>query len=392
MDDVVSMTGNSAPILMDISRLIWRRWTGVRPTGIDRTCLAYLEHFADRAQAVVQHRHWRRILSEEQSRKIFDLLLHGDREAKVQQAVQGAMRFLVAYKNLPGNDRLYFNVGHTGLDNPAFLSWCQQGEVRPVYFVHDLIPITHPEYCREGEDDKHRRRMLAVLDSGVGVIGNSAVTIRDVADFAAAEGRAMLPSLAAWLGTTPLTGRPSSPAGKPYFLMLGTIEARKNHLFLLQLWSQLVAQLGEAAPALVIVGRRGWECEQAVDLLERSPAVRSHVTELNDCDDQTLTNLLHGARALLFPSLAEGFGLPVVEAMQAGLPVIASDLPIFREVGRGLIDLIDPLDGPGWRRAIQEYAQPDSPRRAAHVQNIAGVTVPSWQDHFAQVERWLTTL
>ena len=142
----------------------------------------------------------------------------------------------------------------------------------------------------------------------------------------------------------------------------------------------------------MVVGRRGWECEQAVDLLERSPTVRSHVKELNDCDDQKLGQLLHGARALLFPSFAEGFGLPVIEAMQAGLPVIASDLPIFREVGRGVIALVNPLDGPGWKAAILDYADANGSTRMAQVAQLQNVHVPTWQDHFARVEAWLPTL
>ena len=388
------MRDNSAPMLMDVTRLIWRRWAGVHPTGIDRTCLAYLTHFADRVQAVVQRGGFRRILDRDQSRRLFDTLLDPRGSTRGQLLSEGIGHALRAAANLSADERLYLNVGHTGLNDPAFVEWCTASRARPVYFVHDLIPLTHPEYCRAGEEEKHRQRILAALDTGVGIIGNSRATLAALRAFANSVERVVPPTLAAWLGVTPVRGTPPEgwDEGHPYFLMLGTIEARKNHLFILQLWTQLVAEMGAAAPRLKIVGRRGWECEQAVDLLERSPAVRSHVEELNDCDDRKLAELLHGARALLFPSFAEGFGLPVIEAMQAGLPVIASDLPIFEEVGRGLITLVNPLDGPGWKTVIKEYARPDSAARVNQITRLRSVHVPTWEDHFNRVEAWLPTL
>ena len=388
------MRDNSAPMLMDVTRLIWRRWAGVHPTGIDRTCLAYLTHFADRVQAVVQRGGFRRILDRDQSRRLFDTLLDPRGSTRGQLLSEGIGHALRAAANLSADERLYLNVGHTGLNDPAFVDWCRATRARPVYFVHDLIPLTHPEYCRAGEEEKHRQRILAALDTGVGIIGNSRATLAELHAFANSVERIVPPTLAAWLGVSPVRGTPPVgwDEGHPYFLMLGTIEARKNHLFILQLWTQLVAEMGAAAPRLKIVGRRGWECEQAVDLLERSPAVRSHVEELNDCDDRKLAELLHGARALLFPSFAEGFGLPVIEAMQAGLPVIASDLPIFEEVGRGLITLVNPLDGPGWKAVIKDYARPDSAARVNQIARLRSVHVPTWEDHFNRVEAWLPTL
>ena len=82
----------------------------------------------------------------------------------------------------------------------------------------------------------------------------------------------------------------------------------------------------------------------------------------------------------------------MIEAMQAGVPVIASDLPIFEEVGRGLITLVNPLDGPGWKTVIKEYARPDSPVRDDQITKLRSVRVPTWEDHFNRIEAWLPTL
>jgi glycosyltransferase involved in cell wall biosynthesis len=200
--------------------------------------------------------------------------------------------------------------------------------------------------------------------------------------------------LAAPLGTE-IHARPTSAEAapdRPAFVMLGTIEGRKNHLLLLQLWTRLVARLGRDTPRLLIIGQRGWECEQVVDLLERSDVLRDSVVEVGRCSDDELVAHLRSARALLFPTLVEGYGLPLIEALAAGTPVIASDIPVFHEVGQGVPDFIDPLDGPAWLRAILDYAEPDSAARAAQVERLGGYRAPGWDDHFASVSAWVETL
>ena len=72
-----------------------------------------------------------------------------------------------------------------------------------------------------------------------------------------------------------------------------------------------------------------------------------------------------------------------------GVPVLCSDLPALREVGGGVPDYLDPLDGPGWRRAILDYAGPDSPRRAAQLDRLRGWQAPDWETHFTLVEEML---
>src|ERR1700710_674754 len=103
-------------------------------------------------------------------------------------------------------------------------------------------------------------------------------------------------------------GPPPKKSDRPYFLCVGTIEPRKNHLLLLHLWRRMVALHGNRAPRLLIVGKRGWENENVLDLLDRCPALRGHVIELGTVPDSKLTALLRGAQALLMPSFAEGFG------------------------------------------------------------------------------------
>jgi glycosyltransferase involved in cell wall biosynthesis len=86
------------------------------------------------------------------------------------------------------------------------------------------------------------------------------------------------------------------------------------------------------------------------------------------------------------PSFAEGYGLPVAEALSAGTPVLCSDLASLREVGQQVPEYLDPLDGPAWQRAIVDYSEPDSPRRRAQLDRLAVWRAPSWDAHFAIVD------
>ncbi|MEF8709234.1 MAG: glycosyltransferase [Candidatus Accumulibacter propinquus] len=179
---------------------------------------------------------------------------------------------------------------------------------------------------------------------------------------------------------------PSSPLKRPYFVTVGTIEPRKNHCLLLHVWRKLIERLGNAAPQLVVIGQRGWECENVVDLLERCEILKGVVVEQSACSDAELASWLHHAQALLFPSFAEGYGMPLVEALARGVPVIASDLPVFREIAEDIPEYVDPLDGKRWAELVVAYTLAESPLRRAQRQRMARFVAPTWEAHFEQVE------
>lgn len=382
---------DEAPLLLDVTRLIWRRWRGRLPTGVDRVCLAYLRHFASRSQAVVQHERLRRILSVRASQDLF-ALLNSPAESFRGALLRGILRHLPG-TSARGRDRLYLNVGHTGLDSNDFRRWVCRSHVRPVYLVHDLIPITHPQYCRPGEEQRHLERIRTVLTTGSGVIGNSQVTLDELAQFAGREDLPMPVSLAAPLGIEPaVVGQDPASNPIPTFVTIGTIEGRKNHLLLLNVWLRLIDRLGSAAPRLVVIGQRGWEAQPVFDLLDNNEKLRGHVIELSHCSDEELAAQLTSARALLFPSFAEGYGLPIVEALAGEVPVIASDLRVFRELYGDIPIYLDPLDASAWEAAIIDYSSPTSADRTAQCKRIKGFRAPTWEEHFASVESWLRTL
>ncbi|HEY1413871.1 MAG TPA: glycosyltransferase family 1 protein, partial [Rhodopila sp.] len=328
------------PIWLDVARLMERACIGTL-TGIDRVELAYAETLSalapDRARFVMMKRWPGRLslLPTAATRSLIGDIRRAWQDGHPRQCRGAAMRLLaraVAAPVSPADpSAVYLLVSHRHLHRQAALSDAlRRSRAAFVPLVHDLIPLEFPEYGRPGEAARHRRRIATVAALADGIVVNSAATAAALAPYVP-PGR---PVHVAPLGIASPTGDIAAEVDeRPYFLCVGTIEPRKNHLLLLHLWRRLVARDGNAAPRLVIVGGRGWENENVLDLLERSSVLRGHVTELGTVPDTRLTALLRGARALLMPSFAEGFGLPVAEAVAHGTPVLCSDLPALREAG-----------------------------------------------------------
>lgn len=407
-------------VLFDASRLL-SRTERTAPTGVDRVCLAYAEWLLSRPDIVVtpvrarqdqlvavDEPWFRRCVENLRSRWTGDFFersltpdemrlmtaLSADRKGSESvigkppaddRRTPGRRRRIWKQlfrsqwvQNLPDSS-LYFNVGHTGLGEAAVLKALEARGISRIVFLHDLIPITHPEFCRPGDDEKHRQRVLNTLRHASRILVNSRYTADELTAFAAREGVAPPPIEAVHLGLEPtFLEKPKAVTPRAYFVHIGTIEARKNLAFLLTIWRRLAERMGEAAPQLVLIGRYGWENEAVLDHLERSPALRGLVHQAADLPDSALATLLASARALVAPSSVEGFDLPAVEASALGVPLIASDIPVHRELVPDA-RLIDPLDGVGWLHALEAACA--SPPTAPPY------TPPTWQKHFAQVAK-----
>lgn len=372
------------PLTLDITRLLLRR-RHATPTGIDRLELAYARALLAASDRPAAFEVWvpglgacgysraglERLLPGIEARwaagEPSGIALAGLRPRTVRD---GEVRLLVSHHHLAELPRRHRAGGKTCV------------------YIHDTIPADFPEYARPGGAEKHARRLANAAALADAFLVNSHATAVSLDRFLA---RRRPPLLVAPLGVERrFAGAAAEVQDRPYFLCLGTIEPRKNHLLLLHLWRGLAGQAD--APRLILVGRRGWENENVVDMLERSTAIRGLVVEAGRVGDARLAGLVAGARAVLMPSFAEGFGLPVAEALAAGTPVIASDLPALRETGGAVPDYLDPLDGPGWRAAVLDYARPASPRRAAQLERLARWAPPSWDAHFAAVLPFLDTL
>jgi len=374
-------------LLIDVTRLIGRFTSGRLPTGVDRVGLAYVAHYGHRARAVVRWGGQAFELSPNASERLFRRLqCPAERCSRGLRALVAAgVRAALGRPGRPG--RLLINTGHSGLENPGYARILAQQRGHLLFVIHDLVPLSHPEYCRPGEGQRHRARVDNMLRLASGIVTNSEATLADLRAYAADAGRSLPPVVAAPLaaGLRPTKPGPR-PIEGPYFVILSTIEPRKNHWLLLHVWRHIVEDLGQAAPRLVVIGQRGWECENVVDMLERCEPLRGVVIERSGCSDEELVTYLHHAQALLFPSFAEGYGMPLVEALSLGVPVIASDLPVFEEIAGDVPEYIDPLDGRRWREVVEAYSLAQSPERAAQLARIERYEVPAWSSHFAKVD------
>ena len=290
---------------------------------------------------------------------------------------------------LPHPADWYLHVSHINLHNPARLRWMKASRIlRSMFLVHDLIPLSHPEYFLPGEDLRHRTRMETIARQADIVIFNSRATQTAWDDFVTAHHLPRPQGTVIPLGTEDvfLRAGPVMHSDVPYFVVVGTLESRKSLSFLLHVWKAWIQASPIPRARLVIIGRRGRHSENTTDLLDRSAPLAQTVVEMGELADTGLAILLRGARALLAPSLIEGFGLPIAEALGLGVPVIASDIPAHREVGRECAEYLDPLDGPAWFQAIDDYAESSCLRRDAMRQAGLGYQAMTWKEHLRVVQ------
>jgi glycosyltransferase involved in cell wall biosynthesis len=224
--------------------------------------------------------------------------------------------------------------------------------------VYDAIPLRAPQWA----NSRLRRIKNWLLRSSVDhadlVIAISQAAVAELVEhFGIPEARIRVVPLGIdpqWLEAPPPARVRQTLAAyglvPGYFLFVGTLQPRKNLDTLLAAYDRLPPRVA-AEHQLVIVGKYGWNAESLREDLRRRAAGQRCVW-LNYVPAAELRELYEGAGALVFPSLAEGFGLPVLEALGAGLPVVASDLPVLHEVAGGLAEFVPPLDADAMAAAM----------------------------------------
>lgn len=275
------------------------------------------------------------------------------------------------------DESVYINASQFLLDREWFIKHLVSAKnIKPVFYVHDLIPLQYPEFFIKKEAISFEKKIKNMISCAQAIICGSATVLKSFESHIKTINQKEIKSFI-YKPQIPrifysLENQNYLAEDHPYFVMCGTIEPRKNYPRLLQVWKELA--LIPSPPKLIIVGKRGWLNEEIISQIERSKILQPYVIEIEGLSTPNLARLLKGARALIAPSFAEGFGLPVAEAIAAQTPVIASDIEIFREIGRNALDYINPIDAAGWLEAIQDYASPSSLRRSetlSRIQNIS---------------------
>jgi glycosyltransferase involved in cell wall biosynthesis len=424
------------PIVYDLTHLDIRSNLAA-PTGIDRVDFAYARHFAsaddhiaaaayyglnglnivsasalgrvvDRASArwgettpcesdvsFLRTRDW--ILGRAESTPEPGSI--GQDVARYASVVDRRLRILSA--SLSGRTTperaLYLNVAQHRLEHGKHFEWLSaRKDVRGVFFLHDLLPLDFPEYWPKGHEDRFARRVETILRHASALITASRSVRERVEKERDNRGQPPIPILSCPLPSAfervdPGGDRDDDLAKQPYFVVVGTIEPRKNHLLLLNVWRRLVGN-DAAAPKLVVIGSRGWENEQVIDMFERCAALHDSVRETVHVSSAGLRRLIANSRALLMPSFAEGFGLPIIEALGLGVPVIASDIPVFHEVSQERAVFCDAIDGLGWLQAVEAMSDPNSSLSLSAREAARQFVVRDEAGYFSTVREFLSGL
>jgi glycosyltransferase involved in cell wall biosynthesis len=148
---------------------------------------------------------------------------------------------------------------------------------------------------------------------------------------------------------------PGLPVSGRYVLFVSTIEARKNHVLLFRVWQRLLQEMPpEAVPTLVFAGRVGWLVDDLMQQIVNTDHLSGRLVVVDNASDSELAALYRGCLFTVYPSLFEGWGLPLTESLAFGKPCLASDRTALPEAGGNLARYVDPDDLHGWYVAIRD--------------------------------------
>ncbi len=256
--------------------------------------------------------------------------------------------------------------------------------------IHDVTPIEHPSHHPPLIVRLHHRLMRNTAEFGRSLIFPSetsrASTLAELKKYqpAAPPSRVeLLPVPDEFLGD--ISSDPDL-AGANYFVVCGALDPHKNHAFLLHVWRKVIDSLGARSPKLVIAGSIQLSSGTVLRMLEQDAGLRRHVVLAPGLATPSLRSLILSAKALIMPSISEGFGLPIVEALAQGTAVIASDIPAHREAGRGGDVTYLSLGEAGiWAETIRDFS-------ADGRRSNGDYRPKTWTDYFVGIEAFLNQL
>jgi len=265
----------------------------------------------------------------------------------------------------------------------------QQAGLRVAFLSYDIIPLLYPDFFLPPSAASFRKMFHAAAATADLVIVNARQIEKDVAQYCTANGLPLPAIRVVPLGADPFApaaavsdSLPSGLEAGRYALFVSTIEPRKGHRLLFDVWRRLVeAGVPQAARfKLVFLGRRGWLVDDLLADIEADPSCHSSLHILSSVSDSQLATLYRNAAFTLFPSLYEGYGLPVVESFQHGKAVLASNAGALPEVAGDLSPTLDPRDADAWFALMRRWIENPAERGPYESAIRERFRHPSWQE------------
>lgn len=267
--------------------------------------------------------------------------------------------------------------------------------IKRITMIHDLTPLRFPHYHRFHSQLLQRIFLKGILRRADLILANSRHTASDIGEFFPfAKPKTKVILLGCDPAIRPASHRPlpaSLGIRQPYWLNVGTIEPRKNLVRLLQAYTAF-RKAAEERVLLVITGQRGWKSEPFYEALADHP-FREDIILTGYVSDEDLSILYSHALALIYPSEYEGFGLPVLEAMSCGCPVICSSVSSLPEVGGDVALYCDPYSIDDMSKQMGAlHAFSAAEKATLREKALQRASVFRWADHVRQLHEALEAL
>lgn len=233
---------------------------------------------------------------------------------------------------------------------------------RIVQHLNDILPIYQPQLFCEELPKLFSTYVHLVVHNVDMVTVISEATKRDVDIYCREQGVKRLPVRVVRLGddatTTDVVRPVDMKESERFIFVLGTFEVRKNYTLLYQ--ALKLAQIeGRDLPKIVIAGRKGWLSSDILYIIEHDPYMKEKLVWISNVSDSELNWLFENCLFTVFPSIAEGWGLPIVESLQHGKFSLVSGASSMLEIGKGLVDYFLPYDARECMEKMQYYIAED---------------------------------
>ena len=286
---------------------------------------------------------------------------------------------------------------HTLPNRSYLLPRLKKRQIRIIPLIHDIIPIRFPQYMVGQTLMRFMEFLTAHMTYADDILVTTDAVRNDLEQLFGELKMPLKPIHKIGLGADFSTDKSKSDIdeaidekiekiadGRKFLLTVGTVEPRKNQKILVEAYEKKLADMGIS---IIIVGRIGWEMESLLSRIKSHKNYNNGIYVLSDVNDATLNYLYKKAFMVVFPSYIEGYGLPTIEALINGVPIVCSDIPVMREVGGEFCDYFDPDNSDQLIAAVKKYNDSPELYQAKRRQLAEDYKPPRWCDTAAAMEK-----